>query len=106
MKKVDTNEIFELFKEFDNTNFCELRECKLLDVDEQTNTARVRHNQKNIKVPIKMHRIRMDTLLELGDYYGIPGFLDKQGYLVDYSYLTDELLTPVSRIAEGVDVYE
>ena len=108
MKRInrETDEVFELFKEFHNTNFCELKQCKLLDVNEHSQTARVWYNRKEMEVPIKMHHIRLDTLLELGNYYGLPAFLDKSGQLVDYSYITDELLTPVNKVEDGVDVYE
>ena len=107
MKKIDKEtELFELFKEFQETNFTELKQCKLLDVNEDDKTARVRYNKETIEVPIKMHHIRLDTLLDLGNYYGLPAFLDKKGRLVDYSYITDELLTPVKTVSAGVDVYE
>lgn len=98
-------EIFELLNEFQETNFSKLKECKLLEVDEHSQTARVIHNHRELSVPIKMHHIRLDTLIDIGRYYGIKGFLDQEDNLVDYSYITDDLLK-VGRTKEGADIYE
>ena len=98
-------EIKELYDEFMETDFYKLRKVKLLDIDFDEKTARVKEDSTIKTVPIKMHDVRFGILSETGNYYGIDAYLDPEDNLTDYSYISD-VLTPVGKVADGVDVYE
>ena len=98
-------DIIELLREFNETDFKTLREAKLLSIDEHTQSARIELNHQKMTVPINMHISRLETLLEIGGYYGIKAFIDQDNQLVDYSYITDDMLV-VGKTNEGVSIYE
>ena len=78
---------------------------KLISVDFDQRVAEVKTTSKTT-VLIKMDDTQLETLNEIGNYYGITSFLDNNGNMVDYSYITKDMLTPVRTIGNGVDVYE
>lgn len=79
---------------------------KLLSVDESEMCAHIEKGGHRFYAIIDMPIERLNLLVEVGSYYGITVFLDKQWHMVDYSYNTPDMLTPISKTSEGVDVYE
>ena len=79
-----------------------LKTAKLCSIDETERSARVKIDSETINVPIAMSQDRLNTLVEMGGYYGITAFLNSEGNMVDYSYIDSTMLVP----AEGGIAYE
>ena len=77
---------------------------KLLRIDFKNRTAEVQTSNDRITSNVTISTHKLEILYEIGNYYGITAFLDVQGNLVDYSYITPDMLTVKSY--DGVDVYE
>ena len=78
---------------------------KLMDLDFESGVAEVKVDDKRMNLLIKLSPTTEESIKEIGNYHGITAFI-KNNYLCDVSYITEDMLTPVRRIGEGVDVYE
>ena len=79
---------------------------KLLSIDESEMCAHIEKDGHRLFAIIDMPADRLNLLVEMGGYYGITAFLDEQWHMVDYSYITPDMLTPSHKDSNGVDVYE
>lgn len=70
---------------------------KLIDIDFTNGVAEVQKDNKKLTLLIKLSESTIESLQEIGDYYGITAFISNN-YLCDISYITVDMLT-----LKGVD---
>ena len=83
----------------------QLTTAKLTHINFETKTAEVKTDNITKVIPIRMEQSTLNTLHEIGGYYGATAFLDQQDNLVNVSYLSPWNGT-LTQAEYGADVYE